>query len=153
MIKVSIAVLFSVSMFAQAPVANAALPGNWVGTGATYSSAAHPRIGAWVSLAILANRQTGIYSYSSYDILPRAGKVPTTAARTGVALLLRQVGPVYVLGLGTAGASTSATATTGSFSGGGAAVYRFKTSWSVLLEAQVVNQTGKTVRLGFGREW
>jgi hypothetical protein len=105
-----------------------------------------------MSLVIAVNKANAIYSYSSYDVQPVAGKIPMTSARTGVATILKQIGPVYVLGLATAGGAATSTATTGSFAGGGAVVYRYKTSpWTGIFEVQVVSNTGRTIRLGIGR--
>jgi hypothetical protein len=130
------------------------LPADWVGAGAGYNPGGSPKVTAWASLAILVNQSSQLYSYSTYDVVPQRGAIPVTSARTGAATVLRTFGrSVYLLGFATIGAATSSTATTGSVSGGGILVYRFKPAWTVECAVRAVNgsATNKVVEFGFGR--
>ena len=128
-------------------------PPDWVGAGGGYNPGGSPKVTAWESLAILVNDSSQLYSYSTYDVIPQRKAVPVTSARTGAATVLRKFGPsIYLLGFATLGASTSSTATTGSFSGGGILLYRFTPGWTIEGAVRAVNgSTGKVVEFGFGR--
>lgn len=130
----------------------AALPNNWFGAGGGYNPSGSPKGTGWASFAVLANRTSQVYSYSTYDIIPQKGKIPTTSVRTGAATVLREFGPVYILGFMTVGATVSSTSTTGSLSGGGLVLYQSKKGWTVELGVRAV--TGAVNRVfegGFGR--
>jgi hypothetical protein len=122
-----------------------AIPPNWVGAGGGYDPGGSPRVTAWESLAIVVNEASQLYSYSTYDVIPQRNAVPVTSARTG--------GAVYLLGFATIGAATSNSATTGSFSGGGILLYRFKPGWTVEGAVRAVNgsATSKVMEFGFGK--
>lgn len=128
------------------------LPSNWVGAGASYNATGSPKVAGWISSAVLVSQSQMLYSYSTYDIIFSAKGVPTSAARTGFATIVRSFGRSwYILGFGTAGVATTAAATTGSFSGGGMLVYRFKKNYTA--EAGIRAVTGATTRViewGFG---
>jgi|SRR5580692_7548404 hypothetical protein len=131
-----------------------AIPPNWVGAGGGYDPGGSPRVTAWESLAIVVNEASQLYSYSTYDVIPQRNAVPVTSARTGGAMVLRKFGgSVYLLGFATIGAATSNSATTGSFSGGGILLYRFKPGWTVEGAVRAVNgsATSKVMEFGFGK--
>jgi hypothetical protein len=129
------------------------IPANWMGAGAGYNPGGSPKTTAWASLAILMNESSQLYSYSTYDVIPQRRAVPVTSARTGAATVLRRFGPsLYLLGFATVGAATSSTATTGSVSGGGILLYRFKPGWTMEGAVRAVNgSTSKVVEFGLGR--
>lgn len=131
------------------------IPQGLLAAGASYNVKASPRVGGWVSLAnLVAKSGGGTYAYSTMDLLERKGK-PMTSIRTGAAQLLHAYGPISVLALVQAGIATSASATTGAFSGGGVFVYRPKrTDWAVIGEIRAVTAGGVTqpvFEIGFGR--
>jgi len=134
--------------------APANLPAHWIGAGGGYSSAASPRATGWVSLAILVSQPSQIYSYSSYDLVPVKGHVPMVSARTGAATVLRRLGNLYVLGMATAGAAQTSTATTGAFSGGGIGVYRFRSGFTLELAGRVIKAGSTNAAVyEFGGGW
>ena len=132
---------------------------NWIGAGAGYNSAASPSVNGWASYATLLSKTQLLYSFSSYDVVPLKvnGKYTIqTSTRTGFALVVRNIGPITVLGLGDAGIAASSVKTGSAFSGGGIAVWRLgKTLWT--LEAAVRRlQTSlpqSVYEIGFGRGW
>jgi hypothetical protein len=129
------------------------IPPDWVGAGGGYNPSGSPKVTAWDSFAVLVSEANQLYSYSTFDVIPQRNAVPVTSARTGAATVLRKFGPsVYLLGFATIGAATSSTATTGSFSGGGILLYRFKPGWTVEGAVRAVNGSAtKVVEFGFGR--
>lgn len=138
--------------FAQTPSAQ---PGTIVGVYASYNG--HASAGA--TLAVPVNAKSGIYSYTSYDVILSPGKVPTAAARTGAAMTLRTIGPATLFVLGTAGAATTATATTASFNVGGGLMVSLGSIFVktkavqkayVLIDGGKDTTTSRVVRLGFG---
>lgn len=146
-------VLFGImtcSLFAQKP-----LPQNWVGSGVGYNPGGAPKTTGWVSMALLLSQTGQLYSYSSYDMVPVKGSVPTTSARTGFATVIRNIGPVWIFGFGTAGMAQN-TSLTSAFSGGGIGVWQLKSGLTVELGARVlkagsVNQT--IYEFGLGKSW
>lgn len=152
---------YNISAFGQTPVApSAATPMaslKWAGCGASFSD---PGFAGWCAIAIPAVQSQGIYSFSLYQFLPNGAKVPSTSTSTGMAIIIRQFplgrGVLNFLGLGTAGVSTSSTATTASFSGGGIALWKSKGGWT--LEAGALENKAGTINkptwlLGSGITW
>jgi hypothetical protein len=153
-----------------APPAASPYPSNWVGVGAGFTSGATPPINGWASYAIKISDKGPIYSFSSYDIV--SGKTKPfsiqTSVRTGFATVLRQWGPVYVLGFAdagmataatvktTAGTAVAATTVTGAFSGAGAVIWQIgKTHWTlegcVRYLATPINGNSRVLEFGSGR--
>jgi hypothetical protein len=138
-----------------------AQPSNWVGSGAAFNQAASPQINGWASYATLLSKPQLLYSFSSYDVTPirLSGKLTIqTSARTGFAMVIRQLGPITLLGLldgGMAAAGTGAGQTVGSaFSGGGIAVWKLgKTNWTVAAAYRRLQTTAPqdVFEIGFGR--
>jgi len=110
--------------------AKPALP-NWAGCGASFSD---PGWAGWCALAIPAVVSQQIYSYTMYSVLPNGSKTPTITTTTGGAIIIRQFplagGTLNIIGLGTVGVAVSSTATTGSFAGGGLALWKAKAGWT-----------------------
>lgn len=131
------------------------LPSNWVGAGAGYNPSGSPIATGWMSVAVLLNQSSKVYSYSSYDAIPQKNAVPVMSARTGFATVLRNFGPqLFLLGFGTAGIAQSATAVQGSFSGGGMLVYQFKNGWTGEGGMRIASGTAdKIIEFGFGRSF
>jgi hypothetical protein len=135
-----------------------ALPNNWVGAGVGFTSGAHPPVAGWASYAVKISDKGPLYSFSSYDITPSTTKPYTLqiSTRTGFATVLRQWGPMNVIGFGDAGVATAVGATTGAFSGGGAAIWRIgKTAWTiegcVRILKTAINGNNKVYEFGTGR--
>jgi hypothetical protein len=152
-----LAVVLSGACFAQTP-ALPVLPSNWVGAGAAYAGGGQPPIAGWASYAVLVSGKAGLYSFSSYDLTVTKAKpyAVQTSVRTGMALVIRTIGPLTILGLGDAGMAQAPTSITGAFSGGGIGIYRIgKTAWT--LEVAVrrlktpINGTSNAYEVGTGR--
>lgn len=102
---------------------------NWAGVGSEYSSSTAPHFTGWAAIALPIVSSEQLYSYSMYQTIPSTGKVPTVSTTTGLATILRTFpipkrGAIYLMGLATAGAANTGTATTGAFAGGGMLVWR-----------------------------
>jgi len=128
--------------------------------GSGYSSADSPHFGGWAALALPVSQSQGIYSYTLYQAAPVAGRAPTISTTTGVAMILRSFatkrGTLYVLGLTTAGAAVSGTATTGAFSGGGIGVWKFPGGFTVEFGGTAEKAgagTRPSLKLGGGWSW
>ena len=105
-------------------------------------------------MAILANATQKLYSFSTYDIIPQHNSVPLTSVRTGAATILRQIGHVYVLGMGTVGVAQSGTSVTSAFAGGGLVVYRWSSGLTFEVGARLVkagSASPAVYEVGFGR--
>lgn len=144
--------------FAAACFAQSALPQNWAGVGAGLNQASRPPVAGWFSYATLISQSGQLYSFSTHDVFLSQAKPYTvqTSVRTGLATVLRTIGPLVVLGLGDAGLAAGGTSVGGAFSGGGIGVLRLgKTSWTIAAGARVLKtSTGgsQTVyELGLGR--
>ena len=140
--------------FAQAPTP----PSNWIGAGAAYTAGGQPPIAGWASYAVLVSGKAGLYSFSSYDLTVTKTKpyAVQTSARTGMALVIRTIGPLTILGLGDAGMAQAPTALTSAFSGGGIGVYRIgKTAWTIELAVRrlktPINGSANAYEFGTGR--
>lgn len=126
-----------------APVVNVAtpyLPSSWMGAGGGWNKASTPQIAGWASYAKLISTKSQTYSFTSWDITSVKGPnfVSQSSARTGLATLIKQVGPVSVLGFGDAGMATSS-GLGGAFSGGGIAVIKLgKTNFTIELAVRVL---------------
>ena len=138
------------------------LPQNWAGAGAAYNSETRPAVAGWFSYAVLISQKGSLYSFTSHDVFLSSVKPYTveTSVRSGLATVVRSVGPIIVLGFGDAGFTAGGTSIGGAFSGGGIGVIRLgKTNWTLELAARVIkssiNPTGnQTVyEIGAGRVW
>ena len=147
----------SLSMAAQT---KPTLP-NWAGAGAEYGSSDSPHFSGWAALALPVSTAAQAYSFTMYQAIPAAGHVPTISTTTGVATILRTIptkthGAVYFLGLGTAGAAVTGTATTAAFAGGGGAVWHLPSGFTVEVFA-IQNKAGAAAKpnvlLGGGWTW
>ena len=153
-----LALLLAVTAIAQTPTPAPAptkltLP-DWFGGGAEFG----PHWGSWAALALPMSQSQAIYSYSLYEALLVKGKVPTISTTTGLATILRQYstkkGTLYLLGLATAGAAVTATATTASFSGGGIGVWKFSNGFTLEIGATAEKAGAGTTynyKAGWGR--
>jgi hypothetical protein len=145
----------AMAAFAQTP-----LPSNWIGAGIALSQETSPQINGWASYAALVSRSGGIYSFSSYDVMPvtQGGKFTIqTSTRSGFALVIRTLGPITILGFGDGGIAASSLATTGAYSGGGIAVWKLgSTAWTMEVAARRI-KTGAgpatVCETGFGRSF
>jgi|SRR5579863_680767 len=137
----------------------AQLPTDWIGEGATYGSQSSPKFNGWTGYATLISQKSQLYSYTTLDFTtPKTQPyVSQSNFRTGIATPLRQFGPVMVLGLATAGASTSAISIGGSFSSGALAVWQLGKSrvWTIEFGAVLLkNPAGASYTsytIGWGR--
>ncbi len=154
---IAFAALLGVSCVAQSP---APALQNWAGVGSLYNSSYSPHYSGWAALALPVSTTAQAYSFTLYQAVPVSGKTPTISTTTGVATILRTFktskGTLFIVGLATAGVSTSSSATTGAFAGGGGALWR----WLSGLTAQVfgiqnkaANATGPELLGGLGFTW
>lgn len=93
-----------------------------------------------------------IYSYSTFDL------AKTSDIRTGLATVLKTMGPVYLLGYMNAGVSTSATGSTtqtlgGSFALGGIGVLKFKNGITLEAGCRSVKDSGGKAHMVFELGW
>ena len=146
---------------APAP-APATLPVNWFGTGAAYSSLSRPGISGWYSYALLLSNSARIYSFTTHDITSTRTRPYTlqSSVRTGIAPVIRQFGPVTILGFGDAGMAGADNSIAAAFSGGGVVVVQLgKTDWTVVgcvrqFKSNVAGADSQQIyELGFGRTW
>lgn len=149
---------FLLAVFTGAAQTNVAppLPNHWIGLGIGYNASGSPHTTGLISLALCINQTNQIYSYSTYEALPSKKGVPTLSTRTGLATVLRQFGPVYLLGLGTVGVAQTGTAVTSSFSGGGILMQRFHTDYTLGFGARFAkagNFSQPIYEILFGRTW
>lgn len=156
--KLVLAYLLGGVLLGQTPPPAAVSPSNWVGAGAAYTSGAAPPVAGWASYAVLVSGKGQVYSFSSYDVQSARTKPfsVVTTTRTGLATILKQWGPVYVLGFGTAGVAAATNATTGAYSGGGVAIWRISsTDWTLCLGIRIAKNavlgTQNVYEFGFGR--
>lgn len=127
---------------------------NWSGAGIAYGS---PHVNGWASYAHRISEPALLYSFTSMDITAAHGQ-PQTSVRTGVATVIRSVGPVTVLGFGESGMATTASGFGGAFDGGGVAIIRLGRGGLTLAVAARVLHTAmggtQTVwEVGFGRAY
>lgn len=135
------------------------LPSNWAGAGGSYNAASRPVVAGWFSYANLLSEKGQIYSITTHDLFLSQAKPYTvqSSVRTGIAAVVRQFGPITVLGLGDAGMAAGGSSIGGAFSGGGIGLIKLgKTNWSIALGARILqaataggSQTIYTI--GFGR--
>jgi hypothetical protein len=121
--------------------AQTALPQNWAGAGAALNQSSKPPVAGWFAYATLISEKGQLYSISTHDVFLSSTKPYTvqSSARTGLATVLRTIGPLVVLGLGDAGMVAGGTALGGAFSAGGIGVLRLgKTNWTIALGARVI---------------
>src|ERR1035438_10536714 len=100
--------LAALPLIAQtAPVAPAAMA-HAAGCGANFSS---PGWLGYCYLAIPVSASQGLYSWTMYQFIPNAGRVPSTVTSTGAALILRSFtfsrGTLDILGVGAIGAAVT----------------------------------------------
>jgi hypothetical protein len=159
--KLASLLLLSSYAFAQSPPAPASAPlQNWAGLGTQYGTSDSPHFSGWAALALPLSQSQSIYSYTEYMAIPVKGKPPTTSTTTGLATILRTIHigdkTLYILGLATAGAAVSSTATTGSFQGGGGAFLRWTSGFTVEVVVQQSKAAGPAkpeVLAGVGFAW
>jgi hypothetical protein len=149
--------LAALPLIAQtAPVAPAAMA-HAAGCGANFSS---PGWLGYCYLAIPVSASQGLYSWTMYQFIPNAGRVPSTVTSTGAALILRSFtfsrGTLDILGVGAIGAAVTGTATSFSPSGGGVAMWLSPARWTFMagaLEEKVGAVTKPAWIAGPGLTW
>lgn len=138
------------------------LPANWFGAGAAYSNVSKPAVSGWFSYAILLSASAKIYSFTTHDLTSTRSKPYTiqSSVRSGIAPLLRQIGPVSILGFGDAGMAGAQQSVAGAFSGGGIVVWRLgKTDWTLVASVRELKsnvsgaETQQIYEFGLGRTW
>jgi hypothetical protein len=123
-------------------------PNVWLGAGGAYTSQSTPNVAGWMSVAKMLSQSGPVYSYTTTDYTSARSKPFTlqSSVRTGLGTVVRQWGPVSVIGLADAGTALAAkpvmgvgpstgTSVGGAFSGGGFAVWRFGKTGQFTVEA------------------
>lgn len=111
--------------------------------GASYGTAAAKRIAPWVSFGLQVNGSSNVYSFTTVDFFPS-----TTSLRTGAAYAAwrNKAGSLAFFGSVDAGATTTPSATVGSFSGGPMMLWR-RGRFLLLGRMRVISVTGSPIRL------
>jgi len=124
----------------------------WAGCGGGFSN---PGVSGFCVLAVPVGNTA--YSWTMHSVVPQHGKTPTTSTVTGAALPLRtfKAGKLSVdlVGLGAAGGSSSATASTGSFAGGGGALIHREGSRQGLWLGGLQNKTASGTKTQILLSW
>lgn len=136
------------------------LPSNWAGAGAAYSDSIRPPVSGWFSYAMLISEKGALYSFTTHDITSSRERPYTmqTSIRTGLATLMRRIGPIAVLALGDAGMAGAGSSLGGAFSGGGIAILQIgHTHWTLELAVRriktTIGETQSVYEFGTGRTW
>lgn len=134
------------------------LPQNWAGAGGAYDPTSRPQVAGWTSYATLVSEKAGLYSFTTHDITSTKNHPYTiqTSVRTGIAVVLRTIGPLVILGLGDGGMAGSGDTVGGAFSGGGVGILRLgKTTWTLVTAVRhLKTATGgsqNTYQMGVGK--
>lgn len=146
-------------MSAVCCLAQSTLPSNWAGIGALYNPGGGKATG-WASYAKLVDPKSGTYFFTTEDVMPVKGPPfqLQTSVRVGVATIMKDLGPVKILGIVDGGGATVGGSSSGAASGGGIAVWQFNSGWNLMLGLRVlktafVSGTPKLYEIGFGRTW
>jgi hypothetical protein len=155
---IAFAALLSLTLAAQSPAP--ALP-NFAGVGSIYSTTQSPKWSGWAALGLPVSQTGQVYSFTLYQAVPVTGKVvPTISTTTGLATIMRTFkasrGTLFIIALGTAGVSTSTTATTGAFAGGGGAFFKMPSGLVlevVGIQNKAAGSTSPEILAGLGFAW
>ena len=137
-------------------------PPNWYGAGAAWNQMASPQINGWASYAHLLTAKGPVYSFTSWDVTsaksPDHKFTPQTSTRTGLATVIRKIGPVTVIGLVDGGMAAASSNVSGAFSGGGVGIITLgKSSWNIVVGAKFLTTPlgGKQAayQFGFGKSY
>lgn len=126
--------------------------------GAEYSSYSSPHFSGFAAIALPVSAPAGLYSWSMEQFLLAHGKL-VTSVTTGAADNLKSQcwkrGCLSLVGIATAGVSTS-TVTQAAFSGGGGVLWRWHNGWCAGLFELQNNAAGVSrpnTLIGGGRTW
>ncbi len=135
------------------------LPATFLAAGAAYNPFSHPGAAGWFSYARLVDAGSGTYFFTTED-LTSSRERPYTAqisVRVGIGTLLKQIGPVRVIGIVDGGAAAAGDESGGAASGGSMAIVRvLKTNYSLVigfrvLKTSIGSGTPKVYEIGLGR--
>ncbi len=145
---------------AAAPaVATVVCPAAFYAAGVSLNPQATPNLAGWYAIAVpitKCEKPFQAYSITMNNLTPKgsgAGLTFTSTTSTGVAIPLKQVGPIDIFTFGTLGTSVNGTASSLAGTWGGLAVVPVgKTAWRLTPRAQSIggNWTGG---LGIGRSY
>jgi hypothetical protein len=158
---IAIAALLSLTCVAQSPApAQSSSLDNWAGAGSLYNSAYSPHYSGWAALALPVRTTAQAYNFTLYQAVPAKGKSPTISTTTGAATILRTIklkdGALYFVGLATAGAAVSTSATTGAFAGGGGAFLKWPSGLTVevvAIQNKAAASASPEILVGVGYTW
>jgi hypothetical protein len=148
---------FALSAQSTVPVTTTtALPNNWVGAWASWDG----RFGGGASYATLISGKGQVYSFTSYmqTVAPTKPFKLLNSTETGLAMLMRQMGPISLFAFAQGGQTNNGTTVSASFSGGGLVTIRLgKTNWDIAaaIQPSTSGVTGqmRAYKLGLGRIW
>ena len=80
-----------------------------------------PKPTGWYAVAVQLNKSSQTFSYTETDVLFAKTNhfAPVTTPQTGLLTSMKQIGPISLYALATAGAAVSTSATTAAYAGGG----------------------------------
>ncbi len=139
--KILLRVLVSCAIFGAKAAERAVTPSWWYGTGAGWNSYAAPEVNAWFSYGTLVSKKRELYVITSWDATSAKEQsyAVQTSVRTGLATIVKRMGPVTVVGLGEMGAAASGSNLGVAFGTGGLGVMRLgKTDWTLVFGARVI---------------
>jgi hypothetical protein len=139
--------------------ATAACPDSFYAAGVSLNPEATPNLAGWYTVALpitKCGKEFQAYSITMNNVTPKgsgASLTFTSTSSTGLAIPLRQMGPIDLYTFGTLGASVSGTSSSLAGTWGGVAVVAIgRTAWRITPWAQSIG--GKwTGGLGIGRSY
>ena len=144
---------------ASSAVTAATCPASFYAAGASFNPQATPSLAGWYAIAVpitKCEKAFQAYSITMNNLTPKgsgASLTFTSTTSTGLAIPLKQVGPIDIYTFGTLGTSVSGTSSSLAGTWGGVAVVPIgKTTWRLTPWAQSIG--GKwTGGLGIGRSY
>ncbi len=141
------------------PIAAASCPASFYTAGASLNPQATPNLAGWYAIALpitKCDKAFQAYSITMNNLTPRGSGATltfTTTTSTGLAIPLRQVGPIDIYTFGTLGTSVNGPSSGLAGTWGGVAVVPIgRTSWRLTPWVQAID--GKwTGGLGVGRSY
>lgn len=136
------------------------LPTDWYGGFVSYNTSSSPKVGGGGVEASLLSKSAQLYSFSAWDVtlIRQGGKWSyQSTPRTGLAMIIKSFGPIYIIGTGNMGVATAgANASLASSAGGIVLVKLGTTQWTLfggyhILHTGALGGTQTVPELGIGR--
>jgi hypothetical protein len=118
--------------------------------------------GGVTEASLISGTGLGLYSFNTWDVSVYKSSITgqltyQSSPRTGLAMILRNFGPIYLCGFGNMGVATAGSSASFAYSGGGMALWKIgRGQWSAFFGAHVLNTgalggTTLVPELGIGR--